>query len=233
MNKKTLATLPVIVFAAIALPLSGCTSSTVTENVIKETKVDNVKPNEAEPTGEMPDFVDGALDQGTLLATAQSNSWQVDVWQAGTGPIAADAGFLADESNGDLEQGEALIPAGTEMVYLNFQFTNITDKPIGVPVSFGMPDVRSATWDHEAPMPGDFNFEAYEKLGIAMPLVREDLAEEPELPVQPGETIARATSIVYEPGVDSIATMAFPTVDKDGIVDHDDDETVTVAFTIK
>lgn len=226
-----------IITAALGatLLLTGCSQPQAPAPDVKTESAEKEPEKKEAPaagTGAMPEWAAGSVDVGEKIASTSTDSWQVDIYQVGTGVTESDSMFIDPDTN------ENILPAGSEVVFLNFVYTNISDDTINVGNGFGMPDVRVVDWPYMGGMPGESKSEAFEALGLANNIVKVGAIEDfdnIQLPVAPGQSVPVATSLKYTPGSEAFVYASMVPVDADGDLDHDRREEVSkdLTFTIK
>lgn len=225
---------PLLVTAlGAALLLTGCAQTPAPE----PEPTQKSQPSEAEPapeqtqdagTGAMPDWAAGAVDVGEKIGSTSTENWQVDIYQVGTAKTERDSMFVDSETNTNL------LPAGSEVVFLNFVYTNTSGETINVGNGFGMPDVRTSDWAYMTGMPGESSSEAFEALGLANNIVKPGAITDynnVQLPVASGQSVPVATSLKYTPGSSATVHATMVPVDGSGHLDHDRTEKVADDFT--
>ncbi|MBC9927219.1 hypothetical protein [Leucobacter sp. cx-169] len=224
--------LPAIALAG-ALAFTGCSASTPEPTSPPPAAEQKEAPPAETATpagaGNVPEWANGAVGLGDLIGGQKTASWNIEAFQVGTGVTAKDSMFV------DAETNENLLPAGSKVVFVNFEYTNISDAPIGVGFGFGSPDVRSANWNFGIGQPGESSAAGFEAQGVSNELVKVGAAgDKQSFEVGPGETVSRAISIGYEPGVSAHARGFILTpVSADGVMDHDNSEQAEFDITIK
>ncbi|HIY67470.1 MAG TPA: hypothetical protein H9830_14495, partial [Candidatus Agrococcus pullicola] len=123
MKRKTL-----IVGALLgSLALSGCAGG------------DSYEPMEI---GAAPEWAANPVDLGEHLGTTHTDSWQIDIFQVGT-TVAVSDSIWEDE-----DTGENLLPKGSDIVVVNYVYTNISDETQYVQLSVGDATVKHDDFDY-------------------------------------------------------------------------------------
>ena len=177
----------------------------------------------------MPDWAAGSVGVGELIGSAKTASWKINAFQVGTGVTSDDSMFV------DPDTDENVLPAGSDVVFVNFEYTNISDMAIDVGLSFATPDLRSVNWKWATGQPGEYKSDAFVAQGVTAELVKLEATKDTQVfSVEPGQTIARAVSIAYGPGVAAQArSLRLTPVDAEGKLLHDLAEETDVQVTIK
>lgn len=215
--------------AVLAIGLTGCAAAAAPE----ETEKPAASPEETEApateepaqTGDTPAWAEGALDAGEKIGEITTDSWKADLYQVGTATTDDDSMFV------DKESGENLLPAGSEVVYVNFVFTNVSDEEVPLSISLGSPSMRATSWQYLGGQPSFSSTEAYEGLGLS----NDGFVTGSEAPfiVAPGQSFSQATNIAYVPGEEVEAEVTLIPVDEAGELLHDAKQEGTAVITIK
>ena len=225
--RKT-ASLSALALASL-IALTGCSAAEEPKApVAKEAPAEETPAQEEVSTGDTPVWFKGSLDAGELIGEGSTDSWNVKVFQVGTGATDKDSMFVDPETNTNI------LPAGSEVVYLNFVYTNTSSEaiPLG---SITDPRVTSSTWKFATGQPGAVGASLYEAFGLSSDGYDAGKREQYDAPfvVEPGQSIAIATSIKYEPGVAATAKPGFIPKDAAGDLVHDKKEEAEITFTVK
>ena len=241
MQKRNLTPLAALALIA-SLGLAGCAApaeptaepttpkqtSQAPEPAPSETETESPEPSAEAANGPAPEWFTGATDVGELIGETQTDSWDVRVYQVGTGTADTDSREV------DPDTKESLLPAGTEVVFLNFVYTNRSDNTLNLN-TIPDPALRLPDWKFLGGQPGVVNPELYraqgiEKGGYDVNKVAKHASGTLIYAVAPGESIAEATSIAYEPGTEPTAKLTFSAKDDaDQLIDAELQEaTVTV-----
>lgn len=226
-TRKTAPFTALVIASLVAL--TGCSAAEEPKAPVTPEAPSEEAPVKKEvSTGDTPVWFQGSLDAGELIGEGSTDSWNVKVFQVGTGNTDKDSMFVDPETN------ENILPAGSEVVYLNFVYTNIGSEavPLG---SIPDPHVRSANWKFGQGQPGAVGASLYEALGLSADGYDATKREQYDAPyvVEPGQSIAIAASIKYEPGVAATAKPGFIPKDDAGDLVHDKKEEAEITFTIK
>lgn len=233
--KKSLYSAAVV--TALSLTLLGCsaaetpekpenTTATEQQTEAPETEAPET-PAAEEPAaaGDMPEWAEGSLDVGEKVGEISLDSWKVELFQVGTATTDKDSMFV------DKESGENLLPKGSEVVYVNFVFTNTSDAPINLGASIGSPQLQSSTWKYLGGQPSFSDRDAYEALKISDD-AKQTGFDKPYV-VAPGQSFAQATNIAYVPGDKVTAEVRLTPIDDEGDLLHDDKQEGETEITIK
>lgn len=213
--------------------MTGCTlSQAAVEDTTEpevETTTEATEPAETEApavpsTGDTPEWADGPLDVGELIGSGSGDSWSIEVYQVGTGVTDRDSMFVNPDTN------ENVLPAGSEIVFVNIVVTNTTGEAIPLGYSLASPDLRHENWPYIQGQPGASTSGPYDELGLSDTgyIVGSDVP----FIVGPGQSFAQATSIGYEPGNANLRISLTP-VDEEGDLNHDLNERIEITVTIK
>lgn len=165
------------------------------------------------------------MDVGEKLGGFTTDSWAVEVFQVGTAETTKDSMFV------DKETGDNLLPAGAEVVYVNFVITNTSDADIQLGHSIASPELKSSTWKYMGGQPSFSDTAAYENLQLSSDAKQTGF--DAPFVVAPGQTFAQASNIAYVPGDKVAASVRLTPVDDEGQLLHDKKEEGTVEVTIK
>ena len=215
--------------AVLALGLTACSASeaeeTAPQPVVEETaEAEETAEDTADvEAGAMPEWGEGSLDVGEKIGAIDTDSWHVDVYQVGTGVTDKNSLMVDAETN--------LLPAGSEVVYVNFVFTNTTDEEIPLSISLGSPQIASTSWAYLGGQPSFTSSAGYEALGLSDD--GKQVGFDAPFLVAPGQSFAQATNFAYVPGDESEAEVGLIQVDDAGELLHDTKEEGAVIVTIK
>lgn len=229
-------------FAAVAiagaLALTGCSAQPTETSPKATTEAPEAAPTDAptttpsaEASGETPEWYIGHIGLGDLVGEGSTDTWSVQAFQVGTGTADKDSNEV------DPDTRESLLPAGTEVVFLNFEVTNISDATRNIN-TVPTPAVKVDDWPFLGGQPGVVTPALYEAVGLTQDAT--DYQKLPKAPndsmlftVKPGETIAGATSIKYEPGTKPNVTVSFAEKDDSGELIESSMEDLDFTISIK
>lgn len=223
-----------MMFAAAAVLALGLTSCAPAEPEEQDEPTSQEETTVSEPeeqdeeqaaTGDTPEWAEGSLDAGEKIGEISTDSWQVELYQVGTATTDRDSMFVDPETN------ENVLPSGSEVVYVNFVFTNVSDEEIPLSISLGSPGLTSTSWPFLQGQPGFSSSAAYEELGLSDSGFQ--VGSEAPFVVAPGQSFSQATNILYAPGDETEAEVALIQVDDAGELLHDTKEEGETVITIK
>jgi hypothetical protein len=223
----------VAVAAALATALVGCSAAEApapkptTQQQDKTPSKAPETPKEDAPaaTGDAPEWAEGAVDKGDKLGEITTDGWKVQIYQVGTSKTEKDSMFV------DKETGKNLLPAGSDVVFLNFVYTNTSSAAVNLGASLGSPTLRSTSWKYMSGQPGESSGKAYEALGLSDDGHKTGV-QQPYV-VGPGQTFSQADSIAYVPGDKVEASVRITPVDDAGSLVHDKKQEGKTELTIK
>lgn len=244
---KTKKSLSLTALAAAGILLfAGCASDDKANDTIPsadiETSDSSAPETEPEETpeveepaveGDLAFWAAGSTDIGEEVGSATTDSWKITVYQVATGEMSKDSMFVDPDTN------KNLLPKGSEIVFYNFVFQNISDENINLGSSLGSASIRTASWRYMTGMPGESSSAVYDELGLSSTgndpskLSEVRVGDTFIFPVAPGEKFTSSTSIEYEPGVEAEADISLIPVDSEGKLIHDEKEAVKIDFTVK
>lgn len=206
MKRKTL-----IVGALLgSLALSGCAGG------------DSYEPMEI---GAAPEWAANPVDLGEHLGTTHTDSWQIDIFQVGT-TVAVSDSIWEDE-----DTGENLLPKGSDIVVVNYVYTNISDETQYVQLSVGDATVKHDDFDYLGGMPSADDQDHFDEFELFDGVVSEEvmLAHEGSLStfvteIAPGESAAEPMAFEYLPGTEMTIQFRIPLTDSSGQPDFSNAE---------
>ena len=171
--------------------------------------------------GAVPDWAINPVDVGELVGTTHTDSWQIDFFQVGNVQSTAGSNWT------DAQSGENLLPGNSPLAVVNVVFTNITDAPITVGTSLGSATFRTDDWEPFDDMPGEDMDQHFEQFGLYNRAIDYDKVPDvstASLPVEPGQSVAKPTTVLYTPGMTAKAKVFISPVDAQGAVDTEHSE---------
>lgn len=180
-----------------ALALSACGGSNNRERV---------------EIGPSPDWAANPTDVGELIGTTHTDSWQIDIFQVGNSTA------LRDSIWEDRDTGDNLLPAGTELVVVNYVWTNVSDEPLHIHLRMGEAVVKYEGYKYLGGLSNDTSEEIFEPFGLNRDVVKEDvLYAAPDIAsfyatVEPGQSVGSPESFEYQPDKEyTFEFKVFPT----------------------
>lgn len=215
--------------AVLALGLTGCAAAAEPDEKEAPTSTEEVAAPEEETesaaTGDSPEWAAGSIDAGEKIGEITTDSWQVELYQVGTATTDKDSMFVDPDTN------ENLLPSGSEVVYVNFVYTNISDADVPLSISLGSPSVASTSWQFMGGQPSFSSSDAYETLALSDTGLQ--VGGEAPFVVAPGQSFGQATNILYVPGDETEAEVTLIHADEEGELLHDTKEEGETLITIK
>lgn len=216
--------------AVLALGLTGCSAAAEPDEkeapiASEESAAPEEETAESAPTGDSPEWAAGSLDAGEKIGEITTDSWQVELYQVGTATTDKDSMFVDPDTN------DNLLPSGSEVVYVNFVFTNTSDADIPLSISLGSPGIASTSWQFMGGQPSFSSSDAYETLDLSD--TGRQVGGEAPFVVAPGQSFAQATNILYVPGDETEADVTLIQADDEGELLHDTKEEGETVITIE
>lgn len=200
-----------------ALALTGCAvgASQAGDEQASEGTTDTATTERVE-IGQVPEWAANPVDVGELVATGYTENWQVDVFQVGT------ATTVSDSSWEDSETGENLLPAGSEIVVLNFVYTNTSGETQYTAINMGNPSFTTDSWKYYGGIPGENRAEHYEQFGMSIDFIATGAIEDFDhiaMEVAPGESVGESVTVQYITDEELVASVRIPATTADGETD--------------
>ncbi len=162
---------------------------------------------------------------GELIGTGEFDQFTVDVYQVGILSMAKDSMFV------DPDTKESILPAGADVVFLNYVFTNTSGQTIPLSNLLVSHMASYVDWPYMGSTPGESSPAAYESLGLIERGYA--LGTNPPYEWAQGESYNVASSYKYEASNDLEIRLTLTPALPDGGLDHDNRTEYKFTVTIK
>lgn len=165
--------------------------------------------------------------EGELLTTVSGTGFTVDVYQVGVTQATRTGLFVNPETN------EPIIPAGSDIVFVNYVVTNTGSEPLSLGSTLIQVEGTYDDWPYIQGMDTVTDFALFEQMGVNTSAARPDAYADPYVLVfEPGTSYSVGANFAHQPASPITFTATFVPVDSNGDLLHDQRQEVSGQATI-
>lgn len=176
--------------------------------------------------GTSPAWAVPTTTPGTLLTTIAGTNFTVDVYQVGTAAASKTGQFVNPDDN------TPIIDVGTEIVYVNYVFTNTSSEVIPLTYSLVSMTPRYDDWPYMQGMDSVVDRTQFEEMGVTTSSIAPTGDFEAPFAWAPGETFSNGVNFTYQAGSPITFKARLTPADEDGELVSDLRQEVEVSTTI-